>query len=139
MRNNTEVLSIRNQPEVQHTIAQFAEEVDYIHGETFRVVIGPKTMSVTLDSKNVDKLISKLPKARIVKRIENLAEIVIDMTSEADKTVGAISAITTELAINDVNLIQLSTIGPGHILILVEEGDATNAYQALDRMARSKS
>ena len=134
MKNNMVVVSLRNQPEVQLAITRFAEEVDYTHGETFRVVIGPKTVSITIDSKNVVKLASKIPKARVVKESENLAEIVIDMASEADSTAGTISAITTELAINDVNLIQLSTAGPGHILILVDERNATNAYQALDAM-----
>jgi hypothetical protein len=138
MKNNVVVVSIRNQPEVQLIIARFAEEVDYTHGDTFRVVSGPKTVSVTSDSKNASKLANKIPKARIVKEIENIAELVIDMTSDADNTVGILAAITNELAINDVNIVQLSTVGPGHILILVDERDATKAYQALDTMNKSK-
>jgi hypothetical protein len=102
------------------------------------VVIGPKTISITVDSKNAGRLASTIPKARIVKQIENLAEKVVDMASEADITTGTISAITTELAINDINIIQLSTVGPGHILILVHERHATSAYQALDTMNKSK-
>jgi hypothetical protein len=134
MKNHVTVLSIRNQPEVQLTIARFAAEVDYTHGETFRVVIAPKTLSVTADSKNANKLASSIPKARVVKQTENLAELDVDMTADADSTAGTISAVTTELAINDVNIIQLSTVGPGHILILVDERNATNAYEALEGM-----
>jgi len=134
MKNNVAVISVRNQPEVQLAIARFAEEVDYTHGEIFRVVSGPKTVSVTIDSKNVNKLASKLPKARIVKQLENQAELMVDMTSEADASPGTLAAITTELAINDVNIIQLSTIGPGHVFILVDERNAMSAYQALDTM-----
>ena len=134
MKNNVSVLSIRNHPEVQLTIARFAEEVDYTHGETFRVVIGPKTISVTVDSKNADRLASVIPKARLVKQIHNLAELVLDLTADADIALGVLAAITNELAVNDVNIIQLSTLGPGHILILVDERNATNAYQALSTL-----
>jgi len=136
MKNNVSVLSIRNHPEVQLTIARFAEEVDYTHGETFRVVIGPKTISVTVDSKNADRLASVIPKARMVKQIHNLAELILDLTAEADIALGVLAAITNELAINDVNIIQLSTLGPGHILILVDDRNATNAYQALSTLNR---
>jgi hypothetical protein len=138
MKNQVTVLSIRNQPEVQLIVAQFAEEVDYTHGETFRVVIGPKSVSVTADSKNASKLASRIPKARLVKQIENLAELDVDMAPHADSTAGMISAVTTELAINDINIIQLSTVGPGHLLILVDERKATNAYQVLDSMCKPK-
>ena len=138
MKNNVTILSMRNQPDIQLMIARFAEEVDYTHGETFRVVTGPRTISVTVDSKNADKLASSLPKTRVVKQIENLAELVVDMGAEADNATGSLAAITTELCVNDVNIIQLSTVGPGNIMLLVDGAYATKAYQALERMSKER-
>jgi hypothetical protein len=138
MKNNVVVLSIRNQPQVQLTIARFAGEVNPSHGETFRVVSATEMVSVTIDSKNVNKLETKIPRGQVLRRLGNLAEVTIDMVSEADETPGALSAITTELGINNVNIVQLSTVGPGRIIVLVHEKDATKAYESLDAMSKAK-
>jgi len=137
MKNNVMVVSMRNRPEVQLTIARFAGEVNYAQGQTFRVVSGAEMVSVTIDSKNVSKLESKIPKHHIRRQLGNLAELVIDMVPEADDTPNVLSAITTELAINDVNIVQLSTVGPGRIIILVKDRDATKAYQSLEAVSKA--
>ena len=94
-------------------------------------------MSVTIDSKNLNKLDSKIPKQAVLRKLENLAEIVVDMASDVDDTSGVLSAITTELAMNDVNIVQLSTVGPGRIIILAIEKDAMRAYQSLEEMSKA--
>jgi len=137
MKNRIVVVSIRNQPELQLMIARFAGEVNYAKGESFRVVSGMESVSVTIDSKNLNKLDSKIPKQAILRKLENLAEIVVDMASDVDDTSGVLSAITTELAMNDVNIVQLSTVGPGRIIILAVEKDAMKAYEALEEMSKA--
>ena len=135
LKNRIVVVSIRNQPELQLTIARFAGEVNYARGDSFRVVSGMDSVSVTIDSKNFSKLDSKLPKQAVLKKLGNLAEIVVDMASE--DMPGVISAITAELAMNDVSIIQLSTVGPGRIIILTNERDAMKAYQSLEEMSKA--
>jgi len=135
LKNRIVVVSIRNQPELQLTIARFAGEVNYARGDSFRVVSGMDSVSVTIDSKNLSKLDSKLPKQAVLKKLGNLAEIVVDMASE--DMPGVISAITAELAMNDVSIIQLSTVGPGRIIILTNERDAMKAYQSLEEMSKA--
>ena len=137
MKNRIVVVSIRNQPELQLMIARFAGEVNYARGESFRVVSGMESVSVTIDSKNLNKLDSKIPKQAVLRKLENLAEIVVDMASDVDDTSGVLSAITTELAMNDVNIVQLSTVGPGRIIILAKEKDAMRAYQSLEEMSKA--
>jgi len=137
LKNRIVVVSIRNQPELQLTIARFAGEVNYARGDSFRVVSGMDSVSVTIDSKNLNKLDAKIPKQAILRKLENLAEIVVDMASDVDDTSGVLSAITTELAMNDVNIVQLSTVGPGRIIILAVEKDAMKAYEALEEMSKA--
>jgi len=138
MKNNVAVLSMRNQLGVQMAIAQFAREVDYDQGQTFRVVSGTEIVSVTIDSKNIGKLESKMPKGHIRKRIGNLAELVVDMISDTENTSGVLSTITTELKINDINIAQLSTVGPGRVTILVDAKDATKVYLSVASLSKSK-
>lgn len=137
LRNRIAVISLRNKPENLLTIARFAGEAGPTRNETFRLVAGPETLSVTLDSKHMDRLEAKLPRHDVLRRLDNLAELVIEMVPDVDEIPGALSAITTELAMAEVNVVQLSTMGPGRILALFHEKDVTEAYRTLERLART--
>lgn len=137
LRNRIAVISVRNKPENLLTIARFAGEAGPERTETFRLVAGPETISVTIDSKHVDRLEAKLPRHEVLRRLDDLAELAIEMIPAADEVPGALSAITTELALADVNVVQLSTMGPGRILALFREKDVTEAYRTLERLART--
>ncbi len=118
-------------------LARFAGEIHDAEGETFRMVWSSETVSVTIDSKNLPRLEALLPKPSIVHRIGHLVELVIDMSPEIEGAPGSLSAITTELAMNDVNVVQLSTVGPGRIIVLVHERDAPRGYQALEELSKT--
>ena len=142
MKNKVVEVSVRNRPEIQLALAHFAGEVNYAVGETFWLVSSPEVVAITIDSKNEDKLYSKIAKRDVLRRLENLAEIVIEMPTIVYMP-GVVSAITTELAINDVNIMSISASGeaPGPselIMILVDEKDVLKAYQSLERLSRAK-
>ena len=136
LKNNITVFSMRNHPAVHRGVAELAADIHYGRGETFRVVSSSETVSVTIDVDNSNKLTSRIPKARILKKYENLAEIV--MATDTEGTIGVLSVITTELATNGVNIVQLSTIAPGRIILLVNERDATMTYQTLQALSKTK-
>jgi len=142
MKNKVVEVSVRNRPEIQLALAHFAGEVNYAVGETFWLVSSPEVVAITIDSRNEDKLYSKIAKRDVLRRLENLAEIVIEMPTIVYMP-GVVSAITTELAINDVNIMSISASGeaPGPselIMILVDEKDVLKAYQSLERLSRAK-
>lgn len=141
MKNKVVEVSVRNRPEIQLALARFAGEMNYAIGETFWLVSTPEMVGVTIDSKNEDKLNSKLTKQDVLGRLENLAEIVIEMPGILN-TPGVLSAITTQLAVNDVNVIGLSASGHvtgiERIMIAVDEKDLLRAYQSLERLSKAK-
>ena len=136
LKNKIAVLSLRNEREVQRAIAKFSEQVNYANGETFRVVSSMDAVSVTLDSKDADQLESKVSKTVVLRRLESLAELTVAMDAEIEKVPGVISTIASELATNDVNVRQLASVGPGRVLVLVDEDDALDAYRALEGLSR---
>ena len=136
LKNRVAVLSLKNEREVPKAIAKFSEQVNYANGETFRVVSSLDAVSVTLDSRNADRLESSVPKQFVIRKLENLAELTVAMDLEIEKTPGVISTIASELAANDVNIRQLASVGPGRVLILVDEKDALNGYRALEGLSR---
>ena len=136
LKNKVVVISLKNEREVQRAIARFSEEVNYANGETFRVVSSLEAVSVTLDSRNANKLESQVSKSHLLRRLENLAEVVVTMEVEIERTSGIISMIASELAMNDVNIRQLTSVGPGRIIFLVDEKDAMEAYRALETLTK---
>jgi hypothetical protein len=137
LKNKVAVLSLKNDNDTQRTIARFSEEVNYSAGETFRVISALDFVSVTLDTKNADRFETRVPKSAIRKKMGGLAELTIEMKSEVEDSPGALAAIVGELALNDVNIRQLTSVGPGRVIVLVNEADALKSYQALEALARA--
>jgi aspartokinase len=141
MKNKVVEVTVRNRPEIQLSIARFASEMNYTSGETFWLVSTPETVGVTIDTRNEAKLNSHLTKKDILGRLENLAEIDIEMSGILS-TPGVLSSLTTQLAINDVNVIGLSAsgqvAGAERVMIAVDEKDLLRAYQALERLSRAE-
>lgn len=138
LKNKIVVISLRNEKEVQKAIARFSEEVNYANGETFRVVTSMEAVSVTLDSKNAGKLEGRVSKSQVLRRLDGLAEVLVTLELDAEKASGVISTIASELAANDVNIRQLTSVGPSRVIVLVDEGDALGAYRSLEALGKAQ-
>jgi len=137
MKNEIAVATIRNSPELPTKFAQFSKEVDYGRGETFRVISGPESVFVVVDSKNLTKITSMVSKSDVVMTLDNLAEIVSAESEDALEILGVLAGQTAELAINGINLV--ACVAPvTSAIFVVREEDAMRAYQALRRLSEEK-
>jgi hypothetical protein len=136
LKNKVTVLSLKNVGETQKAIARFSEDVNYSAGETFRVISSMNYVSVTLDTKNADRFETHVPKSTIRRKMEGLAELTIEMKAEVEDSPGALAAIVGELALNEVNIRQLTSVGPARVIVLVNEKDALKSYQALETLSK---
>lgn len=134
LRNRITVLSLKNSRELQNTILKFSSELNSASGETFRLVTNMDTASVTIDTKNLERFESFISDSQVNRKLTGLAEIVIDMPIEIEESPGVLSSVVTELSINDVVIRQFTTIGPGKMIILVDESNATTAFDTLQKL-----
>ncbi len=134
LKNRITVVSLKNSQELQNTILRFSSEINSASGETFRLVTNMDTASVTLDTRNLERFESFISNSQVNRKITGLAEIVIDMPIEIEETEGILSSIVTELSMNDVVIRQFTTIGPGRMIILVDESDATRGFDTLQKL-----
>jgi len=151
LKNKISVILIRNRPELQPILAGFAGELDHAGGDTFRMVATARVVKVEIDSKNVDGLTAKLQRREVLNRMDNLAEILVE-TSDVLFTPGVLAVIDTELAMNGVNILEHSTLYElskaggeqrqtkflSQDIYIVDERDATKAYEALQRLSNEK-
>ena len=137
LKNKIVAVTIRSAPEIPLILAKFSGEIDYGRGETFRVSSGAESISVVIDFKNLDKLTAAIPKKDIVRVLGDLSEIIVVLSDVALKTVGVAATITTELAINGVNIMYIMSYGPPHTMVfIVEEEEALNGYRGLQKLSK---
>ena len=135
LKNKIAVATIKNSPELPSKLAELSKEIDYGRGETFRVISGPESVFVVIDSKNLTRVISTVSKRDLVMTLDNLAEIVTTESEEALMTPGLLASLATELAINDVNLVACAA-PPTSAIFIVKEDDALSGYRAIERLSR---
>ncbi len=137
LKNNIVAVTIRSAPEIPLILAKFSGQIDYGRGETFRVSSGAESISVVIDSKNLDKLTAAVPKDEVARVLGNLSEIIVVLSDTALRTVGVAATITTELAINGVNILYIMSYGPPHTMVfIVEEDEALGGYRGLQRLSK---
>jgi hypothetical protein len=136
MRNKIVDVAILNDPEITAALGRFASMIDYSLGETFRLVSGVESIRVVIDEKNLDKMKSIIPKKNIPKIVTGLSEIIVSMSEVADTTPGVVSTVTTELAMNGINMIEFMSCVP-ELIIVVDERDALRSYDAIEKLSRA--
>ena len=134
MRNKIIDVAMRNDPEIPLTLGKIASQIDYGRGETFRVVAGVESIRVIIDEKNADKL-SIIPKEKIITVVTNLVEIIVSLQKVAERTPGIVSTVTSELAIDGINMIEFMSCVP-ELIMVVEDKDALKSYELLEKLAR---
>lgn len=137
LRNRITVVSLKNSRELMNSILKFSAEISPGSGEVFRLVTNMDSASVTIDTKNLERFESFISESQIIRRLENLAEIVVEMAIEIETTEGVLAEIVTVLSMNNVVIRQFTTIGPGRMIFLVNESDAMEAYNALDSLNKT--
>jgi len=72
--------------------------------------------------------------------ILNLAEIIVYQSKTIVRRPGNAAVVTTELAMNDVNMLDHAATyePPPQIAIVVDEKDALRAYQSLGRLNQAE-
>jgi len=130
MKDRITVVKLKNDPEVPAALAKFSEAVNYGVGETLHIVSAVETMSVVVDSKNLEGLMQILPKKNVLQVYPKLAEIIISLPDETLFMPGFVSTISGELAKNGINILEYFSSTPQQIVI-VDEKDALKSYQLL--------
>ena len=134
LRNRVAILSFKNRPDLRPVIARFVGETSRAREELLRVATSPEAVSVTFDEGRLKELEARVPRTDVLRRWTDLVEIKVEASLEVETAAGILSVITSELGVNDVNVVQLSTVGPGYIVLIVRAEDATRAYEALARL-----
>ena len=133
MRSRIGILALENGPEVMRRIADFASSIKTTRGENLRVVVGLKSIVVIADHKALEQFRDSFRDKEVIGYCNTRVEISIVLPPDASDAKGVISRITSELALNDVNLFGTICCSSEFDLI-VDEKEAPRALETLQRM-----
>jgi len=136
-RNGLAEVSLIKDNEVQQLLPEIFEIIQFVRGETLRIIQANESIRLLIDEKNLEKIKELFPKNKIIKIDENIAEINIRMHPEMRTTYGILAVIANELAINGINIMEVMSCFP-EMLIFVEEKNILRAYQVLHQLCYPK-
>jgi len=91
--------------------------------ELFHIIEGSNTITM-ITSSDFLNIINKLFKHKIIKISENLAEITLKSSRDLEQTLGVIAYLTTLLAENGINIIEIMSTWTDTLFVIEEKNIA---------------
>lgn len=135
MRGGMAYLTLENSSDVMKRVSEFAGTIRSTRGENFKAVVGSNSVRVIASQGAVDAFKQTFPSKDIIGHSTALAEICIVLPSRTERLGEIATSIMAQLTLNRIRMVGLMVCPPEDI-ILVAEGDAPRALDALQQMLR---
>ncbi len=107
--------------------------MDFQGHDVIRILEGSNALTIVIDQKNFEKIISIFPKDLILEENKKVGMIEINYPRILKKTPGVFSIIYNELAENDISIIDALISSNEHILI-IEEDKLLKAFELVQKL-----
>ena len=128
-------IAIIKDAEVQNLLPQLFSIISYNRGDVLRIIQADQSMKILIDEKNLCKIEKIFPKKKIISITKNLAEINMHFPEKATNTLGIAGVLTNELAINNINVLEVISCAP-EMLFFVNEKDVSKAHNVIYQLCK---
>ena len=97
-------IAVIKDSEIQELLPKLFSIIQFNRGDVLRIIQADEAIKILVNEKNLEKVKDLLPKNKIIKVDQNLAELNIHLHPDAIKTPGLTAAISTELAMDSIIL-----------------------------------
>jgi len=136
-KSNLAEISLIKDSEVQQILPKLFGIIQYIRGDVLRVTQANESIRILIDEKNMDNVISLFPKDKIITEETDLAEINIYIHPKMQTTPGILAVIASELATNEINIVEVMTCPPEMIWVVKKE-ELVKASDVLFQLCQPK-
>ncbi len=133
-RNSIVSITLEKSVNVEQYLPKILSVISMVKNEVFRVIQANTAIKVVIDKKNLENVLGTLPEKSVKRVEEGLAEITIQLDPESWKMPGVVAVISSELAMNNVNIREIMSCIP-EIIIFFDEKDLLRAYQLIHTLA----
>lgn len=128
-------LSLKKNEETTLKLGQLLPKIDFEAGETLRILEGAKQFRIIVNRNSFDKMQEFFGKKNIIGKNKKIGMIEMIYPDILQKTPGVFSVISTELAQNDISIIDALICANEHIII-VSEADLLRAFEVVDNICK---
>lgn len=128
------ILDFEKNKELLQKLQKLIAHTDYDKGDTLKIVIGSSSIKLFIDQKNENKLKEIFSEFK-PKKLEHISEMSLLFPERAINSRGILSAITSEFALNDINITEFLTATP-ELLIYLKEEYVLKAYEIIKRLQK---
>jgi aspartokinase len=134
-KSNLVEISLIKDSDVQKALSEVFKVISYIRGDTLRIMQANDSIRLLIDKKNMDDVLSLLPKNKIISKETHLAEINIYIHPLMQKTPGILAMLANELSINEINIVEVMTCPP-EMLFIIKQGDFQRASDVIHQLCQ---
>lgn len=128
-------LSLKKNEETTQKLAQILPKINFEAGETLRILEGAKLFKIIVNQNSFEKMQDFFGKKNIIEANKKIGMIEMVYPDILQKTPGVFSVISTELAQNDISIIDALICSNEHIII-VSELDLLKAFEILENLCK---
>ncbi len=126
---------LKRTDEVKTKLGRPDKIIDYQSHEIIRVIEGKEALTLIFDRKNFEKIISTFPKKAILRTHKEVGMLEIDYPLELEKTPGVFNIISSELAQNNISIID-AVISSNEHIIIVEENNLLKSFELIYNLSK---
>jgi len=135
-RSNIADICLKKSRRILEQLNKINSIVDVEKGEVIRIVQAEESIRIILDEKNLDKFFNYFSKSDCISTEKNLVEINLHFSSEAPKTKGIISLISSSLNSEDINIVEIISCAP-ELLIFIKKDDLLKALNVINNLEKT--
>ncbi|MCH8067258.1 MAG: hypothetical protein IIC69_01625 [Nanoarchaeota archaeon] len=132
-KDKISIVYLEKSDEVLKNILKVVNLVNFNKSETLKIVLGSLSIKLFIDEFNVKKTENIFSDKDIIATYKNISELNLIFPDKASKMKGVIAYITTELSINNINIVEIIT-GKPELIIYVKESELLKAYETINRL-----
>ncbi|MAG08501.1 hypothetical protein CMO89_03440 [Candidatus Woesearchaeota archaeon] len=132
-KDNIIIINLEKNEQVLEDLSKVIPLINFSKNETLKIVQGSLSVKLFIDNFNLKKIKDIFLEKNILRIHKEIAELSLIFPEKAIKTKGIISYVTSQLLINDINIIELLTCTP-ELIIYVEEKSLVKAYESIKRL-----
>ena len=134
-KNNLAEISLVKDTEVQRILPKVFEIISYVRGDVLRITQANESVRLLIDEKNMEKVTAMFPKDKLITNEKDLAEINVYIHPQMQKTPGILAVLANELALNEINIVEIMTCPP-ELLIIVQKKDFQKASEVIHQLCQ---
>lgn len=124
------IITLSKEDKMQDYLPKIFSQISFSKGELLRIMQGAERTKIIVDKKNLKKILSVIPESLIIDTPQNAAEINIRLSKSALKVPGVITILSSELAMNKINVLEVVSCLPEFIWF-VDQKDLLEAHRLL--------